>query len=189
MLAPGLWAWDEFVTVPEEAAEFEVVGQQWSWTYRFPGKDGRLGKSSTKLIDEDNPFGLDPKDPNGQDDILIEDSELHLPVNQPVKVLLRSVDVLHDFYVPQMRAKMDMVPGAVTYLWFEPTRVGTFDILCFELCGTGHYEMRGSLVIQEAEAFGEWLEAQSTFAETLAQASPSKTTEHRVAASVPEVKF
>ncbi|MBL93772.1 MAG: Alternative cytochrome c oxidase subunit 2 [Alphaproteobacteria bacterium MarineAlpha3_Bin5] len=189
MLAPGLWAWDEFVTVPEGTAEFEVLGQQWSWMYRFPGKDGKLGKSSTKLIDDDNPFGLDPKDPNGQDDVLIEDSELHLPLNKPVKVLLRSVDVLHDFYVPELRAKMDMVPGAVTYLWFEPIRVGTFDILCFELCGTGHYDMRGSLVIEEADAFNEWFEAQSTFAETLARISPEGEIEHKIAANAAENSF
>ena len=177
MLAPGLWAWNEFVTVPEDASEIEVLGQQWGWTYRFPGKDGILGKSATQLVDEDNPFGLDPKDVNGQDDILVEDSELHLPLNKPVKVLLRSLDVLHDFYVPELRAKMDMVPGAITYLWFEPTRAGTFDIMCFELCGTGHYGMRGTLVIEEENEFGEWLQAQSTFAETLAQVgvpSPQK---------------
>ena len=172
MLAPGLWAWNEFVTVPEDAAEFEVVGQQWGWTFRFPGKDGVLGKSSTQLIDGDNPFGLDPKDPKGQDDILVDDSEVHPPLNKPVKVLLRSIDVLHNFYVPGMRAKMDMVPGSVTYLWFEPKRAGTFDIMCFELCGTGHYGMRGTLVVQRQEEFGEWLEAQSTFAESLALNKP-----------------
>ena len=171
MLTPGLFVWNQFVTVPEGAAEFEVMGQQWQWSFRFPGKDGALGTTNARKIDGDNPFGIDPKDPNGQDDVLVEGGELHLPVNQPVKVLLRSIDVLHDFYVPEFRAKMDMVPGAVTYFWLTPTRTGTFDILCFELCGVGHHEMRGNVVVEEESAFQEWLQEQTTFAQSVAEAS------------------
>ena len=78
-----------------------------------------------------------PNDPNGQDDVIIEAADLHLPIGKPVKMLLRSIDVLHDFYVPEFRAKMDMVPGSVTYFWFTPTRTGTFEVLCAELCGVG----------------------------------------------------
>ena len=170
MLTPGLFVWDQFVTVPKGAAEFEVLAQQWQWSYRFPGNDGVLGTSDTRNMTDENPFGLNPNDPNGQDDILIEDSEVHLPLGQPVKVLLRSKDVLHDFYVPQFRAKMDIVPGAVTYFWFEPTRTGTFDALCFELCGVGHHTMRGTVVVEEESAFQEWLQEQPTFAQSLAQA-------------------
>ncbi len=172
MLAPGLFAWNQFVTVPEDAAVFEVVAQQWNWKYRYPGKDGILGTSDARNIDDDNPFGLNPDDPNGQDDVLIDDSELHLPIDQPVKVLLRSIDVLHDFYVPEVRAKMDMVPGMVTYFWFTPIRTGTFDVLCFELCGVGHYQMRGTLVIESASDFEAWLGEQETFAQTMARAEP-----------------
>ena len=171
MLTPGLFVWNQFVTVPEEAAEFEVMGQQWQWSFRFPGKDGALGTTNARKINADNPFGIDPKDPNGQDDILVEGGEVHLPVNQPVKVLLRSIDVLHDFYVPEFRAKMDMVPGAVTYFWLTPTRTGTFDILCFELCGVGHHAMRGNVVVEEESAFQEWLNEQTTFAQSVAEAS------------------
>ncbi len=174
MLTPGLFVWDEFITVPEGAAEFEVVGKQWEWTFRFPGKDGVLGTSDVRNISDDNPFGINPNDANGRDDVLIEDSELHLPLDKPVKVLLRSIDVLHDFYVPEFRAKMDLVPGFVTYFWFIPTRVGTFDILCFELCGTGHYIMRGSVVVEEESAFQAWLQEQTTFAELLARAGNGK---------------
>jgi cytochrome c oxidase subunit 2 len=172
MLAPGLIAWDDFVTVPEEAAAFEVVGQQWNWRYRFPGKDGVLGTSDVRNISDDNPFGLNPNDPNGRDDILVDDSELHLPLGKPVQALLRSIDVLHDFYVPQFRAKMDMVPGMVTYFWLTPTRTGTFDILCFELCGIGHHEMRGKVVVEAEGDFEAWLGEQMTFAQSLAQAGP-----------------
>ena len=171
MLTPGLFVWNQFVTVPEEAADFEVMGQQWQWSFRFPCKDGALGTTNARKIDGDNPFGIDPKDPNGQDDVLVEGGELHLPVNQPVKVLLRSIDVLHDFYVPEFRAKMDMVPGAVTYFWLTPTRTGTFDILCFELCGMGHHDMRGNVVVEEESAFQEWLQEQTTFAQSVAEAS------------------
>ncbi len=174
MLTPGLFVWDEFITVPEGAAEFEVVGKQWEWTFRFPGKDGVLGTSDVRNISDDNPFGIHPNDANGRDDVLIEDSELHLPLDKPVKVLLRSIDVLHDFYVPEFRAKMDLVPGLVTYFWFIPTRVGTFDILCFELCGTGHYVMRGSVVVEEESSFQAWLQEQPTFAELLARAGNGK---------------
>ena len=170
MLTPGLFVWNQFVTVPEDAMEFEVVGQQWLWTFRFPGKDGVLGTSDSRNINDDNPFGVNPDDPNGRDDVLIEDSELHIPLDRPIKVLLRSIDVLHDFYVPEFRAKMDLVPGAVTFFWFIPTRTGTFDILCFELCGVGHHAMRGSVVVEEESAFEAWLQEQPTFAQSLAQA-------------------
>ena len=168
MLTPGLWAWNDFVNVPEEAAEMEVVARQWDWSYRFPGKDGILGKTDFRLINDDNPFGVDPKDPNGQDDVLIDDPEVHLPLGKPVKVLLRSIDVLHDFYVPQFRAKMDMVPGSITYFWFTPTRTGTFDVLCFELCGVGHHNMRGIVVVEKDSDFQAWLTEQPTFAQSMA---------------------
>ncbi|MDP9128877.1 MAG: cytochrome c oxidase subunit II, partial [Candidatus Binatota bacterium] len=117
MLAPGLFVWANFINVPDEASAFEVVGQQWHWRYRFPGKDGKLGTVDARHISEENPFGIDPKDPNGQDDVLVSSPELHLPVGKPVKALLRSIDVLHNFAVPQFRAKMDLVPGLVTFIW------------------------------------------------------------------------
>ena len=170
MLTPGLFVWNQFVTVPEEAAEFEVLGQQWQWSFRLPGKDGVLGTTNVRNVSDENPFGLNPNDSNGQDDILIDGDDLHLPIDKPVKVLLRSLDVLHDFYVPQFRAKMDIVPGMVTYFWFTPTRTGTYDILCFELCGIGHYAMRALVVVEEESAYQEWLQEQSMFAQSLARA-------------------
>ena len=180
MLTPGLFVWDQFVTVPKGAAEFEVLGQQWQWTYRFPGKDGVLGTSDSRNMTDENPFGVNPNDPNGQDDVLIEDNEVHLPLKQAVKVLLRSKDVLHDFYVPEFRAKMDLVPGAVTYFWFIPTRTGTFDVLCFELCGVGHHTMRGTVVVEEESAFQAWLQEQPTFAQSLARARNGTRDEPRL---------
>jgi cytochrome c oxidase subunit II len=169
MLAPGLFVWKDFVTVPQGASEVEVVGQQWMWSFRLPGKDGRLGISAIRKASIDNPLGLDPNDPKGRDDVIIEGGELHLIVGKPVKVLLRSLDVVHDPYVPQMRAKMDMVPGVVTYYWFTPTRTGTFEILCLELCGIGHPDMRGTIVVEEESDYVAWLKEQPTFAQLSAQ--------------------
>jgi cytochrome c oxidase subunit II len=165
MLAPGLFVWNQFVRVPDEASEFEVVGQQWQWSFRQPGKDGKLGAADTRNVSADNPLGLDPDDPDGQDDVVVEGGELHLPVGKPVKALLRSIDVLHDFYVPEFRAKMDMIPGVVTYYWFSPTRTGTFEVLCFELCGLGHPDMRGMVVVEQENDYQAWLQQQKTFAQ------------------------
>lgn len=165
MLAPGLFVWNQFVSVPADATEIEVMGQQWSWSYRLPGNDGRLGTTDARNISADNPLGLNPNDPNGQDDIVIASGDLHLPIGRPVKVLLRSIDVLHDFYVPEFRAKMDMVPGSVTYFWFTPTRTGTFEVLCAELCGVAHAQMRGTVIVEEESKYHAWLEKQQTFAE------------------------
>src|SRR6516162_3519576 len=169
MLAPGLFVWAKFVTVPKEASVVEAVGQQWTWSYRFPGADGVMGTTDAKLITPDNPFGIDPKDPRGADDILISSPELHLPVNKPVKLLLRSKDVNHQWAVPQFRVKMDMVPGMVTYFWFTPTRTGQFDVLCEQLCGLAHFAMRGRVVVEEESAFKAWLSSQPTYASTAAR--------------------
>ena len=164
LLTPGLLAWNDFVDVPENATEFEVLGKQWEWNYRLPGKDGKLGTTNTGLVNDDNPFGINPKDPNGKDDVLIEGDDLHLPLGQPVKALLRSIDVLHDFYVPEFRAKMDLVPGMITFFWLTPTRPGTFDVLCAELCGVGHHVMRSTVVVEDKAAYEKWLQGQETFA-------------------------
>lgn len=164
MLAPGLIVWKDFVTVPDDATEVEVVAQQWAWSYRLPGKDGRLGRSGVDWISADNPLGVDPHDPAGADDVIVEGGPLHLPIGQPVKMVLRSIDVLHDFYVPEFRAKMDMVPGSVTYFWFTPTRTGEFEVLCAELCGVGHGFMRGAVMVQDSAEYEEWLGEQTTFA-------------------------
>lgn len=171
MLAPGLAVWAKFVTVPEDAALVEVLGQQWNWSYRFPGRDGELGASHNHLVSFENPFGIDPQDPAGEDDVLVASPELHLPLNQPVKIVLRSKDVNHQFAVPQFRVKMDMVPGMVTYFWVTPTRTGEFDALCEQLCGMAHFAMRGRVIVDERAAFDEWLTAQPTFAQTRARAA------------------
>jgi cytochrome c oxidase subunit 2 len=169
MLAPGLAVWAKFVTVPEEATVVEAVGQQWTWSFRLPGPDGVLGAIDAGLIAADNPFGMDANDPRGQDDVLVPGAELHLPIDKPVKVLLRSKDVLHNFTVTQFRVKMDLVPGMVTYLWLTPTKAGEYEILCEEMCGMGHFAMRGRVVVDDADTYEKWLAGQQTFAQLTAQ--------------------
>ena len=124
-----------------------------------------MGTTDVRYISPENPMGLNRDDPHGQDDVVIENGDLHLPIGKPVKVLLRSVDVLHDFYVPEFRAKMDMVPGMVTYFWMTPIRTGTFDVLCAELCGVAHAQMRAKVIVEDEGAYHAWLEKQQTFAE------------------------
>jgi cytochrome c oxidase subunit 2 len=169
MLAPGLFVWADFVQVPEEAHEVEAIGQQWQWSYRYPGADGVMGAADSRFITAENPFGMDEDDPAGRDDILVSGQEMHLPLDRPVKMLLRSKDVLHDYAVAQFRVKMDLVPGSVTYMWLTPTVAGTYDILCEELCGLGHHVMRGKVVVEDEASYNAWLGTQPTYAQTLAQ--------------------
>ena len=166
MLAPGLLIWGEVVTPPDDAAEVEVLARQWNWSYRLPGEDGQLGAVAVSHTTTDNPLGIDPSDPFGQDDIIIYDPVLHLQADQAVTFLLRSNDVLHNFTVPQFRVKMDFVPGQVSYIWAEPEVEGSYDLLCEELCGVGHYAMRGRVIVDGEEAYAAWLADQPTFAET-----------------------
>jgi cytochrome c oxidase subunit 2 len=174
LLAPGLVVWNKYVTVPENALKIEVVAYQWGWNYRLPGDDGILGTTNISLINDENPYGLNPEDPNSKDDIIVMDADLHLELDQPVKVELRSYDVLHNFYVPQFRAKMDTLPGLVTFYWFTPTRTGDFEILCAEYCGTGHYAMRGKVLVDEKTDYTNWLAKQITHEKMLAQNKENK---------------
>src|SRR5688572_33486683 len=162
MLAPGLFVWGKFVDVPEDAAIVEAVGQQWHWSFRCPGADGAMGHSDAALVSEANPFGVDPEDPAGRDDVLVASPELRLPVDQPVKLLLRSKDVLHNFTVTQFRVKMDLVPGMITHMWLTPTVPGSYEILCEELCGVGHFAMRGRVVVTPREEFDTWRSEEHT---------------------------
>ena len=171
LLAPGLLVWNQFVTVPKNAFNVEVVAYQWGWNYRLPGEDGILGKTDAKLVNAENPYGLILNDSNGRDDIIVQDADLHLQIDQPVKINLRSLDVIHNFYVPQFRAKMDTLPGIVSYYWFTPTKTGKYEILCAEFCGTGHYGMRGIVLVDDKKDYNNWLAQQITFKQFLAKQS------------------
>ncbi len=166
LLAPGLFAYSRFISPPRDAMIVEVVGEQWRWTYRYAGPDGKLGRAHPKLISPKNPFGVDIADPAAQDDILSY-TELHLPVNRPVLLHIRSKDVIHSFFIPHFRAKMDAVPGMVTHYWFVPTRAGKFQAVCAELCGIGHHRMHSPVIVESLEKFQEWLAKQPTVAATV----------------------
>ena len=163
LLAPGLLVWNNYISVPDNAYKVEVVAYQWGWKFRLPGKDGVLGKTDIKFINDENPFGLNLEDSYGKDDLLVDEGELHLLLDRPVKFELRAIDVLHNFYVPQFRGKMDMVPGMITYYWITPTRIGEFEILCAEYCGTGHYAMRGLVIVDKEKEYNKWEAKQITF--------------------------
>ena len=172
LLAPGLVVWGAFVSVPDDADQVEVVGQQWHWSFRFPGEDGEFGRVDSALISNDNPFGMDPDDPAGQDDVLVQAPTVLLPVDRPVKTVLRSKDIIHNFKVANFRAKMDLLPGQTSYMWLTPTREGDYDVVCAQLCGIGHYAMRGTVRVVSQEEFDDWLENQPTFAELQAREPP-----------------
>ena len=169
LLTPGLKVWNNFIKPPKNAVTVEVLGYQWGWNYRLAGKDGVLGKTSIHNISDENPYGLYLDDPYGQDDLIVQDADLHLQLDKPVKLLLRSIDVLHNFYVPEFRAKMDLVPGLVTYYWLTPTRTGEYEVLCAELCGVAHYAMLGIISVDDEENYSNWLTEQQSFEQILAQ--------------------
>ena len=181
LLAPGLIVWNQFINVPSNAIHVDVMAWQWNWQYRLPGKDEKLGTTSVANISDNNPFGINLDDPYGKDDILIQSDKLNLKNNRPVKILLRSVDVLHNWYVPQFRAKMDAVPGTITYYWFEPNKIGEYEVLCAEYCGVGHYGMRGRVEVQDEQNYENWLDEQETFETFVAKQKKIEINETKLA--------
>lgn len=164
-----LWSRIQISEPPEDAFKVEVWGEQFRWTFRYPGKDGKFGRTDPKLISVENPLGIDKNDPAAKDDIFFFAGEenLHVPVNKPIVVYLRAKDVLHSFYVPQLRVKQDLVPGMVTRTWFVVTKKGEYEIACAELCGLGHYGMRGVMVVEDEKDVQNWLKDQLTVADVL----------------------
>ncbi len=153
-----------------EAVVVRVVGEQFAWNIHYPGPDGIFGKTDNTLIDlQTNPLGIDRSDPDAKDDITTV-NQLHLPVGKPAIVKLSSKDVIHSFNLTEFRVKQDAVPGLVIPLWFEPTistddmrkRLGddefVYEIACAQLCGLGHYSMRGYVTIDTPEGFQAWLD-------------------------------
>jgi cytochrome c oxidase subunit 2 len=153
-----------------EALLVQVTGEQFAWNIHYAGPDGKFGRTDIKLIDsQSNSLGLDRDDPAAKDDVT-NLNQLYLPVNRPVIVRLRSKDVIHSFGVPEFRVKQDAIPGLTIPLWFIPTvtteemrtRMGKpefqYEIACAQLCGLGHYRMRGFVTVQTAEEFQKWLD-------------------------------
>ena len=162
------------------AVQIRVVAQQFAWNIHYPGPDGVFGKSSADLVDEaENPIGLDRSDEFAKDDIFTVNL-LHIPVNTPINISLSSKDVLHSFGLPEFRVKQDAVPGMEIPVWFEATmtteeflettkgsaREGKgFEIACAQLCGLGHYRMKGFLTVHENEGYAAWLDEEAEYLE------------------------
>jgi cytochrome c oxidase subunit 2 len=147
---------------PEDAFVIEITGEQFAWNLRYPGKDGKFGRTDPKLISKDNPLGIDLDDPAAEDDIIFPagQGEMHLPLNKPVLLRIRSKDVIHSPYLPNFRVKQDAVPGMTTKFWFVPTKEGEFELACAELCGLGHYRMKLPVIVEPMEKLNEWLDMQ-----------------------------
>ncbi|MCO5238509.1 MAG: cytochrome c oxidase subunit II [Chitinophagaceae bacterium] len=173
LVAFGLFYWFKITGDPPKGAmEVEITGHQFGWEYRYPGKDNVLGRQHFKLVDpsKNNPLGQDWNDVANHDDL--HPSEMHLVVNKPVKLIIRSQDVIHDVGLPHFRLKMDAVPGIPTTLWFTPKYTTeemkkitknenfVYEIACDQMCGVGHYAMRGVIVVDTQEDFDKWMAAQ-----------------------------
>ncbi len=121
----------------------EMVAEQFAWNFHYAGPDGKFGRKDPKLVDPiGNPVGLDPTDPDSIDDI-VSLNDLHVPLGKPTILYMTSKDVIHSFFVPEFRVKQDVVPGMRVPLWFEPVATGPYEIVCAQLCGLGHYRMKG----------------------------------------------
>jgi cytochrome c oxidase subunit 2 len=134
----------------------EVMGEQFAWNFRYPGPDGVFGKTDPMLISSTNSFGIDKTDPANADDF-VSVNQLHLPEGKPVRLRIRSHDVIHSFFLPSQRVKQDAVPGMQIELWFIPSRAGQYEVACSQLCGLGHYRMRAQLTVEPQDAFEQWL--------------------------------
>ena len=158
VLVIGLPVWGQLYSEgpPEDAVVIEVTGEQFTWNVRYPGEDGEFGRTDPHRIGVENPLGVDSNDPAAADDIH-ELAVFYVPVNRPVHIRLRSKDVLHSFYLPHHRIKQDAVPGMTIGIWFVPTVEGEFELACAELCGFGHYQMRGTLHVVSEQEFEQWL--------------------------------
>lgn len=138
--------------------EVNVIAEQFKWNIHYPGPDGVFGQLDPHLVDPvTNPIGLVMSDSSALDDVVLID-ELHLPINQAVTINLSSKDVIHSFGVPQLRVKQDIIPGLKIPIWFTPTLAGEFEIACAQLCGVGHYKMRGFVTVEPIQDVNEWLE-------------------------------
>ncbi|HEY1809347.1 MAG TPA: cytochrome C oxidase subunit II [Acidobacteriaceae bacterium] len=157
--AQRLWAANRFEGASPGSMQVEVVGQQFEWYFRYPGEDAAFGVTRPQLVNAaaGNPLGLDPKDPRGNDDLV--SSALVLPVGREVDLRIRSLDVIHGFFIPAMRLKQNAVPGLVLHVHFTPIAAGTYPILCSQVCGLGHARMQAELRVVSPEAYQDWLKA------------------------------
>ncbi len=177
LVAIGLKNWIGMTAeAPKDAAIVEIVGKQFNWIIRYPGKDGVLGKRDfQKINDANNVLGLDWNDKDNMDDVVAQNGEVHLVVNKPVKLIIGSRDVIHDVGLAHFRMKMDAVPGIITTMWFTPTITSAkmkeitgnpdfvYEISCDQMCGKGHYAMRGTIIVETQAEYDAWMAAQQSY--------------------------
>lgn len=156
-----VWASQRFEPPSDGAVQVEVTGMQFAWYFRYPGPDGTFARTKASLIDPSGggeaAVGIDTSDPSSKDDVVA--GTMYLPVNREVDLSLRAVDVIHSFFVPQLRFKQDAVPGLNIRMHFKPTEIGNYEIACAELCGLGHYKMHGMVHVVSQGDFDKWLAA------------------------------
>lgn len=140
----------------EDSTVIHMIGKQFEWHSHYPGADGRFGRRDISLITPTNGIGLDRSDPNGADDI-VSINQMNIPVNKPVLVYLSSQDVIHSMGIAEMRVKQDAIPGIQVPVWWEPTMIGNWEVNCSQLCGLGHYRMRGFVTVQTEAEYEAWL--------------------------------
>lgn len=169
----GLYYWFEITgEAPANAQVVEVTGSQFKWEFRYPGADNKLGKRTWKEISplKSNPLGQVWADPANHDDI-VGSQDMHLVVNKPVKLIIYAKDVIHDVGLPHFRMKMDAVPGTPTTMWFTPKfttkemkkKYGddfTYEISCDQMCGAGHFSMRGTVIVESQAEYDEFMAKQ-----------------------------
>ena len=159
LMGSPIWAAERFEPAKPGAVLVEVTGMQFAWYFRYPGADAKFGATKLNLIDPSSgneaAIGLDTNDPASKDDVV--SGTLYLPVNREVDLHLRSIDVIHSFFVPNFRFKQDAVPGLIIHMHFTPTEIGDYEIACAELCGLGHYKMHGMVKVVSQEDFDKWL--------------------------------
>jgi cytochrome c oxidase subunit II len=155
------WAQVRYTPPDPGAIQIEVTTTQFVYTFRYPGADGKFGRLDPSLVNAPagNPLGLDPNDPAGRDDIVVP--ALTVPVNHPVELLLRSQDVVHNFFVRELRLQQDSVPGMMVPVHFTPNRIGQYEIVCTQLCGLGHYKMRSFLNVVSQSDYEHFLKQQA----------------------------
>jgi len=169
---------EAFPTQDQDAVEVRVVAQQFAWNVHYAGPDGVFGKSSPDLVDEQsNPLGIDRSDPAAKDDITAV-NQLHLPVDRPAIIHLSSKDVIHSFMLNEFQVKQDAIPKIEIPAHFVPTVTTAemrerlddpefqYEIACAQLCGLGHYRMRGFVTIDTEEGFEQWLASKAPAPET-----------------------
>jgi cytochrome c oxidase subunit 2 len=144
-----------------EATVVRVIGRQFNWIARYAGADGVFGKGDARFVTQANPLGMDPEDASGKDDIIIQTSEVTVPVGKPVIAHISSLDVIHGFTVKPLRISQDAIPGLSNPVWFTPTETGNYLITCSQLCGNGHSSMRGLLRVVSSEDYDAFLKTQA----------------------------